>query len=253
MRSLKSLLAILVATVLVSCGGGGGCASGAECAATTATSTGSTSATVSPAASAVSVSIGTDGTIQTDAAENIKYAKVFAVTVSDASGFPVVGAKVTPKVEMLGFFKGRLFRDTSNKPLPGPAGSGVTDGIDNFTRVGPVVGCSAEDTNNNDIRDPGEDVNGDGQLTPARSLVVVTAVGSDVTNADGVVFLRAQYPKTHASWLAYRLIATAVVTGTEGIGLASVRASFAAGDDETVSTPFVFSPFGLTAACNSAN
>jgi hypothetical protein len=208
---------------------------------------------VSLPASAVSVSIGTDGTIQTDAADNIKYAKVFAVTVSDASGFPVVGAKVTPRIEMLGFFKGRLFRDATNKPLAGAAGTGVTDGIDNLTRVGPVAGCASEDNNNNDRNDLGEDVNGDGFLTPARSLVVVTAVGSDVTNADGVVFLKAQYPKTHAFWLAYRLVATAVVTGTEGTGITAVRASFAAGDDETVSTPFLTSPFGLTAPCNSPN
>jgi hypothetical protein len=239
MRFFKAILVVgFTSLLLTSCGGGGGCASAASCAATSTsnTATTNTSTFVASPATAVSVAIGQGDTIETTAIE-IKYKKRFAVTVSDANGRPVVGAKVSAKVIMAGFFKGYLNRDP------------VTFKVLQYVQVD---FCPAEDTNKNDVLDPGEDTNNDGSLTPARAEVVAVIEGTDITNDQGIVYFVAEYYKSAATWIEYELVATASVTGTEGTVSRFARTSYVAGDDEKVSTPFTRSPFGISPGCNNA-
>jgi hypothetical protein len=256
MKRNSIFAALVAATITMGCGGGGGSpGTTADGTGTGGNDNGGTSSpppvTTAPPSSAVSVSIGEGDKIETTAQE-IKYARRVAVTVSDTSGLPVKGAKVSFKVEMVGFLKGRLFRDADGKVLPGADGEGIAALNDPDTRVGPAQFCASEDLNKNDIRDANEDTNGDGVLTPEKSLVVATIESSDLTDAQGIVYARVEYPKAHANWLFYRLIATATVTGTEGSGALNSITLFAAGDENQVSTPFVFSPFGFTAGCSNA-
>lgn len=235
----KYAAAVLVLASIAGCGGGGGCASSA-----------CTPAEVTPElgpTSAVSVAIGSGDKIEATA-KDIKYAFRYAVTVSDAAGRPVVGAIVSPKIEMIGFWKGRFFRDDKFKVL----GSGVVSISDASTGIGPVQFCANEDSNLNFTVDPGEsDLNGDGFLTPEGAAVVATVEGSNISDAQGIVYFRVEYAKEDANWLSYRLTARATVTGTEGVVTKVERTGFAVGEESTQSTPFVNSRFGVTQGCNN--
>ena len=227
MRCLKSLLTILVATVLVSCGGGGGCASSAECAATAATGA---SGTAVPSSSAIAVSIGFDGTIASVDLDK-RYGKTFAVSVADPNGFAVAGAVVTPEVSIPKYYKGFFTR---------------TDDF-SVTAIASFE-CPNEDINRNDVLDAGEDRNGDGEISPRQSLVTVTPT-SGVTDANGIAFFEVRHFKSHAYWMHYRFTAKVAVNTTEGSAFQDVfRTGFIVGDDEVVNTPFLRSPWGADAS-----
>lgn len=236
MNYLAASIAAVCFVSLSGCGGGGGCAS-STCV-----------DTVSSGGAAVSVSIGSGDKIEATAKE-IKYAFRYAVTVSDAQGRPVVGAAVSPSVEMIGFYKGRLFRAADLKVVD----AGVVAAPGSAVKIGPIEFCPNEDKNNNFLRDPDEpDVNGDGVLTPEGASVVATIEGSSTTDNQGIVYFRVEYAKADAFWLAYKLTAVARVTGTEGMVTQIQQTGFAVGEESTASTPFVASRFGVTPGCNNA-
>ena len=212
---------------LAACGGGGGCASAEAC----TTPTGGTATGAVTAASAVSVSIGTDGTINADAVSALKYSKRFVVTVVDQEGRPVLGAVVDPRVEMIAYGKGWTERNSTTFEV-----------VNEYRTY-----CAAEDLNKNDILDAGEDLNGDGILTPPRSAVtIVPTNGLYTTDVTGSVVFELQYPKNYATWIVPALIVRATVTGTEGSARLEYGAGYLAGDEKTASTPFVYSPFSTT-------
>jgi len=236
----KSFAVAVLAAAIAGCGGGGGSA-GSTAAGSTGTTgtTGSTGTTTTDttstttvgtvtAASAVSVSIGTDGTIGAEAVSSLKYAKRFVVTVVDQQGRPVLGATVDPRVEMVSFDKGYIVRDTTSFEVTGTN----------------RVTCAAEDRNNNDILDAGEDINGDGVLTPPRSVVtIVPTDGRYTTDATGSVIFELQYPKDYATWIVPALVVKASVTGSEGTARREYFAGYAAGDEKAPGAPFIVSPF----------
>jgi hypothetical protein len=249
MGFLKAIFIAGLATILASCGGGGGCSSSASCTSATSSVASTTTFTASPA-SAVSVAIGQGDTIETTAQE-IKYKKRFAVTVSDANGLPVVGAKVTAKVIMSGFYKGRFFRNSTTLAITGYGVAQDASQAGYEINAGDVQFCQSEDINRNEINDPGEDVNGDGHLTPAKAEVVASVEGADVTNSQGIVYVVAEYYKSSATWVEFELVASANVTGTEGTASRFQRTSYVVGDEIKASTQFVYSPFGVTAGCTN--
>lgn len=238
MNFLYGFLMVACSTVLYGCGGGGGCASSVNCQDSTSSS--------GVASGAVSVSIGSGDKIEATAKE-IKYAFRYAITVSDDQGRPVVGAVVTPKVSMLGFYKGRYVRDADNKVQA----VGVVASTDSLSVIGEPQFCANEDINLNFENDLGEDVNGDGYLTPEGAAVVATIEGSNTTDSQGIVYFKVEYAKADAFWLKYKLTASATVTGSEGSVTQEQRTDYAVGDDEADSTPFLNSRFGVTPGCNN--
>lgn len=246
LKNYKAVAAFMLAGTMAACGGGGGSAGSTTTGTSTGTTSGSTTgattgttATTTPtvstvtAASAVSVSIGNDGTIGAEAVSALKYSKKFVVTVVDQQGRPVIGATVQPHIEMVAYQKGYWARNATTSELI-PASS-------------VRVSCQAEDRNNNDVLDPGEDLNGDGVLTPPRSVVAIIATNNTYTtdNTGSVVF-ELQYPKNYATWITPALVVTASVTGTEGSARMEYDAGFAAGDEKQPGAPFLFSPFSTT-------
>jgi hypothetical protein len=230
MKWIKSLSAFALALTLAACSGGGGDAGNTGSG--TPTTAGTTPVEVASPSSAVSVAIGSGDTIETTAKE-IKYAYRYAVTVSDANGKPVVGAKVTMRVVPTGFFKGRW-----------------VDGADD-KRVQQVAAfCPTEDLNENEILDAGEDTNGDGDITPQKAEVVAVIEGTDITDNQGIVFVRIEWNKSHASWLTYRLTASASVQGSEGSRIYDTGAGWVAGDESKDTSAFVFSPYGVSSSCS---
>jgi hypothetical protein len=202
MSLFKILLSIVMAMVLSSCGGGGGCASSEGCE--------SSGDFVANPSSAVSVTIGAGDKIETTA-QDIKYKERYAITVVDTLGRPVAGAVVNVQNTMLSFYKGYYARDESNELIA----KGVYDPVTEMMS-GPVQECASEDLNNNDIKDANEDTNGDGVLTPAKAEVVVSPETTNITDSQGIVYVIVEYSKRQATWLQYKLTASATVTGTEG-------------------------------------
>jgi hypothetical protein len=248
MNYIKLFLTSMTLATIASCGGGGGCASSEACKADAASNT---TTFVATPASAVSVAIGQGDTIEVTAQE-IKYKKRFAVTVSDANGRPVVGAKVAANVVMVGFYKGRLFRNSTFELTGYGVAAGSTGDASNI-QAGEAVFCASEDKNSNDVLDLGEDLNNDKSLTPARAEAVAVIDGTDITDAQGIVYVVVEYYKSSATWVSYDLVTSTSVTGTEGKTTKRLRSSFVAGDEAKATTPFVRSPFGITAGCDNSN
>lgn len=232
MRVFKCLLATLCIGLLAACGGGGGNSGSSPRSATT--NNGQTITFTAGPGVAASIAIATGDKI--DNSDPIFYAERFAATVATSNGLPVTGATISLSVQYPGFYKGRFTRDGTNK---------VTGYTEHF--------CAGEDKNNNDVLDSGEDLNGNGVLDPAKALVTATIEGSNVTDANGNIRILVRYPKRHATWVDYRLIANVKVVGSEGNASFLLRTNYAAGDDETVSTPFLRSPYGVGTDCTNTN
>lgn len=227
---------------LSACGGGGG--SGGTAGGSTkpaekkSTDAGTnTGATADPAA-AVSIVIGSGDKIGVTA-KDIKYQYRYAVTVRDAKGLPVEGAEVSITAQPVHYFKGAwVYKDPADD----------TKG----RRQQITAKCAAEDVNNNDSLDPGEDINKDGMITPEKGqIVTVIEGGKNKTNNQGIVYVLAEYNKSHATWFAYTLTATAKVTGTEGKASKTDIAGYLSGDQDSKTIPFSVSPYGVSSLCTN--
>jgi hypothetical protein len=238
MKFFYSFVLMVASAILSACGGGGGSPGTNPNALISTTSSTVQTATLtftSSPSTAASIAIAAGDKI--DNSDPIFYEQRFAATVATTAGLPVVGAKVALSVTYPGFYKGRLYRD--------PVTFEVTS-FDEFF-------CPGEDiANNNDVLDPGEDVNLNGILEPRKASVTATFEGGDITDSNGNVKILVRYSKANANWILYRLNTSVTVTGTEGKAGFNLQTSFAAGDEKVVSTPFVFSPFGQNNNCSSA-
>ena len=86
------------------------------------------------------------------------------------------------------------------------------------------IWCPNEDTNRNGNVDPLENINGsvdtNGQptLDPRKADLIVSYADPAVTktNADGVLVIKVEYSQRFGTWLAYRVIATTNVSGSQG-------------------------------------
>jgi hypothetical protein len=152
----------------------------------------------------------------------------------------VQGILVAPRIDVMGYAKGSL-----RNPLP-ETGSLFSYSVEGFF-------CNREDTNGNDRFDGSEtDVNGDGQLTPARATVSIQAVSGLTTNADGVVNLQMQYSKRFAGYLIVQLsVSASAIVGTESTVSETFGLSFLAGDEEKPGVAFAVSPFGTSSSCSN--
>lgn len=262
--------------------------------------------TLTVTSESLSVSIGTNGTIE-QASNSTTYVKRYVVQVVDAAGNARPGVSIAPSVDLVGYYKGlyqpgvvqgggtstprwvqvglgntypSAYPDNTSVPLrEWNAVSGAFDGAPVPTRANTevfdrgvhvysdasVTFCENEDLNRNgvsadfDDRISGkkvpEDQNGSLNLTPGRPAldprkadVAIKTEGGNVTNADGIVILKLEYPQNLATWVEYNILVSASgVAGTEG------RANFrgqllalAAHINDLSSDPaFRLSPYGV--------
>jgi predicted small secreted protein len=189
-----------------------------------------------PGGQAVLVRLGTDNLI----GENPpKYEKLWVALVTDVNGNALPGITVTfalrsgtplnPGGYMKGFFV---------LPPPAPAPQVWNQAV---TAV-----CANEDANFNGILDAGEDLNGNGLLTPFGAAAVnPTGVSDSLGFADAVI----AYAKDYAFWTTVTLEARVGVSGTPAtatfdlVGLASDYSNLG------VAPPGQPSPFGTSGNC----
>lgn len=159
----------------------------------------------------------------------VTYALPMALLVADSNGNPVPGATVSLSVWPSRYSTGGYYRITPFTTTTDPA-TGITTttsgtlycatnitGIDpatNFIQGGPLLSRVNEDTNENLILEAGEDINGDGLLTPPNSSagVLPTTVTAD---SSGIANFNLTYLKQSASWITVRMRARALVQGSE--------------------------------------
>jgi Invasin, domain 3 len=193
---------------------------------------------------ALRLDIGTDELITLG---NITYIKDFVVVVVDAAGRAKADVEITPKLDLVAFYKGFYGWNGETWVRNLPVG------------VLQLPACPNEDVNRSGFLEAGEDVNGNGKLDPGG--VTITMVGSSKTDSSGKATVRIEYPRDRATWIDFVISVTGRVGGSEGLavyqgtlgGLGNLPAPGEAFKNEAVSPAFQISPYGRSAGCNNTN
>ncbi len=228
-----------------------------------------TFATLTVGKKALFIKIGTGNFINIESPT--QYSQDFVILVTDAAGNPVSGVPVTLNLIPVSYDKGyyswtNFFDLNVNNNFAwaqvrmtnasfDPADplfsthcsnedknqNGLLDGSEDTNRNG--VLDAGEDINGNGVLDFGEDINKDGTLTPGNPA---TVVGNPITDATGASFIKVIYAKEFASWVAVKLEAKAVVSGSESASYTSFTLRGAGSDYTDLAKPpaGIESPYG---------
>ena len=167
--------------------------------------------------------------------------------MTDSSGNAVPNQQLNVAVSSIGYRKGYW---VPSPPAPETFKIWIPSGT-----LPPVVwtepqGCVSEDANFNGILDSGEDINGDGQLTPGNFAVVPGVVTSD---ENGIVSFNVTYPQDVGSWLDVRLQVSGFAAGTENVSFREYDLPTAADDLTTETSRPASNPFGVVQSCASSD
>ncbi len=186
--------------------------------------------------SALFIALGTGNVISN--LDPQTYKKDWVVYVTDSNGVAVPNISLTIKILPVDYRKGTLiFNGTVWVYNPG-----------NFFL------CQNEDQNYNGILDAGEDFNGDGKLEPGNVIAVTTAQtptaassGIAKTGSDGRATITLLYAESYVPWVKVKLVAQAIVSGTESTTTATFVVVGLAADFTNATNPpaGVVSPFGV--------
>jgi hypothetical protein len=181
------------------------------------------------------VTIGTNELVTVN---ELTYVKKFVISVADSAGVAKPDVNIVVSIDLPNYRKGFYSVGTSSW-------------VKNETAI-----CANEDTNRNGVLDPGEDINGDGQLWPRKPDVIVSLLNSQ-TGADGTAVLQITYAKDHGTWVDTLITVTASgVSGSEGRAtylVAPVPVDAASIKAVTQSPAYVVSPYGIAASCANPN
>jgi len=186
----------------------------------------------------VFISIGTGNSIFEP--NSAQYRVEFAVQITDSQGNGVGGVTVQTGILSNAYYKGFWFYDDL-----------ANQWVQNVT-AGP---CADEDINNrNGQLDPGEDLNGSGEIEAGNIATVssqVTGTGTFTTDAAGFGIVDVYYPQDHARWVHVTLRATTAVQGTEFAQESNFILPINGEDVDTENQvpPGQISPFGQSNTC----
>jgi len=173
-------------------------------------------ATMTVASQPLSITLG-DNNELARGTNNLTYIKKFDIAVADAAGNAVPNAQISASVDLSVYGKGPY--------------------------AGPRFRCLNEDTNRNGFLDAGEDIDGNGVLSPRKADVVLSYVGAKTTGTNGRATIQVEYPMNVATWLFYAVTVTTSVAGSEGTVEKLYRTEFIEGDDKNGS--FLTPPYGV--------
>jgi hypothetical protein len=192
----------------------------------------------------LSVTIGTNDLIE-DGSSALTYVKKYVLLVVDAAGNPKADVQITPSLDLTHYLKGfyrwnATVEQWTKRYLHVPISGSAVE----VEGAGPS--CQNEDQNRNGSIDAGDDLNGNGQLDPRKSDVSISMFGSTRTDANGVAILKIEYPKNIATWVAFRIQASAAgVLSPPAVYSSILPAPGAAVSNEDVPPAFQLSPYGL--------
>jgi hypothetical protein len=187
--------------------------------------------------------------IDLDGSASTIYRQPFSVTVADANGQPIANTQVSLSVTSFEYYKGFYHQPTD-----------TTKSEWDFTHA---ATCPNEDLNQNGHLDITENDgatgigvidNADGKLWPGGPAVV--SVGTLTTDANGIATFNVQYGKTFANWLKVRLVASALVQGTETTSERQFDLGATVPDMAKTHTPpggQLIGPFGQASDCTDPN
>jgi len=188
---------------------------------------------------ALSVTIGTNETIEIGAS-NLTYIQKFVLLVVDSAGNAKADVQITPSLDLTAYAKGYY------GPKFDTAQSAWIQTI--------TAKCLNEDTNRNGSIDGLEDVNGNAALDPRKSDAAISMVGSTKTDSSGTAVLKIEYPKSHASWVSFKITAAAFgVLSPPAIYSGVLPADAKAIKTETPPPAFLVSPYGIVGSCTDPN
>jgi hypothetical protein len=169
------------------------------------------------------------------------YSQLFSVYVTDANGNAVGNQQITVASVPLTYGKG--FLEWS--------GTVYTASASSIPPLGAFTECPNEDTNRNGTLDAGEDLDGNGRLSPGNPAVVVP--GRITTDSQGRGTFALEYGEQFAPWVEVELVASASVGGSESRSSLPFPLRGSSPDFTTQNTPpaGVESPFGRTQSCTS--
>jgi hypothetical protein len=183
----------------------------------------------------VFISLGTGNSITP--VNQTQYRIEYSAQAIDSAGVALTNIPISFTIHALQYRKGDLTWQTS---------------VWDYNQLVPYVSCANEDLDLDGVLDLApatEDTNSNGRLTPGDvATVFPRTVNTDATGTSTVTIT---YPKNHAKWIRARLMATAVVQGSE-------RSNFAdfilpgLGNDYTnlaIAPPGQESPFGTVRDC----
>jgi len=200
---------------------------------------------------ALFISLGTGNTLFEP--NETQYELPYTVVAVDAQGVAVSEAQITLTLHPTFYAKGHYCVPDNNTVAPFQVGGDTTCiSTTPFSDPSPAtstVVCPSEDQNFNGILDPGEDVNNNGMLEP-RDFAVLNK-GSVSTDATGFANFSIIYPQEYGGWATARLVATAVVAGTEARDEAVVSINCTVTDCNApkVTPAGEYSPFGVGTDC----
>ena len=193
------------------------------------------------------ISLGTGNKVEELGTES--YVKEYSVFVTDANSNPVANEELTISAIPHNYYKGFWIQIYEGDEFI----SWRAVGLDIDGSVIDKHECANEDLNLDGILDVGEDISGDGELTPGN---IVAAQNSVITDDDGRAVVRIIYPQSYAHWSDIKLIASIKVSGTESstqtIFSLPVAAEHVLNEDVSPPTQGVgtISPFGLKSDCS---
>ena len=195
--------------------------------------------------SALFIALGTGNTISN--LDEQTYKKDWVVYVTDSNGVAVPNINLTIKVLPTDYRKGILLFQGGSWSYDLPTLK-ICANEDN------VSAPASNPFNYNGILDPGEDLNGDGKLQPGNVIAVTTAqtpaaaaTGIARTAADGRATITLLYAESYVPWVKVKLVAQAIVSGTESSTEANFVVVGLASDfnNPNVAPAGQISPFGV--------
>jgi hypothetical protein len=226
--------------------------------------------TLTVAGTPLSISISDDNLLEKGLG-NIAYLKKFLLQVNDASGVAVKGAIVSASVDITHFGKGNFGGlyplDAVAPSIQDPSLAYIATGTNTVSPISSAnispgfllnssnnrfanVWCANEDINRNARMDLGEDINGDGSLTPSKAEVIVSYVSGNTTDANGQMLVQVTYGQNVGRWLSYTLRVTTQVAGSEGERSKSYITDVLQGD--VANGSFLTPPYGV-GSCSVRN
>jgi Bacterial Ig-like domain (group 1) len=199
--------------------------------------------------SALFIALGTGNVISN--LDEQTYKKDWTVYVTDANGVAVPNIDLTIKVLPVQYMKGVLIFGTA----------WTIDPTSLHTCANEDNGGGDPSKAYNGVLDPGEDFNGDGVLQPGNVISVTTAqtptasaTGIAKTDATGRATITLLYAESYVPWIKVKLVAQAIVSGTESSNQAIFVVPGASSDFTSQTNPpaGTTSPFGVN-ACNVPN